>query len=486
MTTTTIAGLADREVLAALLREDLTAFVEQVFATVSPGDAYCHNWHIEAIAHELVRCREGDSTRLIITQPPRSLKSICSSVAFVAWALGRDPALRFICVSYSQELAGELARQFRMVVDSDWYRALFPKMRLKKDTDSQCVTTAGGGRIATSIGGTITGRGADIIIIDDPLKAEDAMSEPARTEVIHWYQNTLSTRLNDKRRGAIVVVMQRLHEQDLAGHLLEQDGWRHLDLPAIATADQQVRIGPHPADLYHRREGEVLHPAREPLAALERIRADLGSLAFSAQYQQRPVPIEGNIVKREWLPSYDTPPQAGPGVRIVQSWDVAGSVTAASDFSVCTTWAIRKKEFYLLDVWRGRLKLPDLRRKIIALQQRHGASTLLIEKAGLGLGLCDDLRIDNTPGLPRPIGIVPRTDKITRLEAETPRIEAGHMLLPGEAPWLGDFLAELLAFPNGRHDDQVDSVSQFLHWAWQDTRRPKIALFGGEVIVSEV
>ena len=482
----TTHGSVDREAFAALLREDLTAFVQQVFATVSPGDTYSHNWHVEAIAYELVRCRNGGNTRLLITQPPRSLKSICSSVAFVAWALGHDPALRFICVSYSQELAGELSRQFRMVVESDWYRALFPKMQLKKDTGTQCVTSAGGGRIATSIGGTITGRGADVIIIDDPLKAEDAASEAARAEVIRWYQGTLSTRLNDKRRGAIIVVMQRLHEEDLAGHLLEQGGWHHLDLPAIAIADQQVRIGPEPADVHERREGDVLHPAREPLSALERIRADLGSLAFSAQYQQRPVPIEGNLVRREWFRTYDRPPRTGPGVRIVQSWDVAGTANAHSDFSVCTTWAVHRKDFFLLDVWRGRLEYPELRRKVIALQQRHGAATLLVEKAGLGLSLYQDLAADKALGLPRPIGIAPQADKVTRMAAECARIEAGHVLLPREASWFSDFLAELLAFPNGRHDDQVDSVSQFLNWAWQDAGRSRIGLFGGEVIESEV
>ena len=276
-------GSTDQQILAALLCTDLNVFVHKVFTTVSPGDLYRHNWHIEAITYDLGRCLSSDNTRLLITQPPRSLKSICSSVAIVAWALGHDPALRFICVSYSQELAGDLSRQFRLVVDSDWYRALFPRMRLTKDTGAQCVTSAGGGRIATSIGGTITGRGADIIIVDDPLKAEDAFSETARNAVIDWYSTTLVTRLNDKARGAIVVVMQRLHEDDLAGHLLIQGGWRHLDLPAIAIEDQRICIGPNPDDMHCRKEGEVLHPEREPRATLDRIKADLGSLTFSAQ-----------------------------------------------------------------------------------------------------------------------------------------------------------------------------------------------------------
>lgn len=480
----TIPGFADRDVLAALLRTDLTAFVHKVFATVSPGDVYRHNWHIEAITWELERCLKSDSTRLLITQPPRSLKSICSSVAFVAWALGHDPALRFICVSYSQELAAELSRQFRLVVDSDWYRALFPRMRVTKDTGVQCVTSKGGGRIATSIGGTITGRGADIIIVDDPLKAEDAASETARKAVINWYSNTLVTRLNDKERGSIIVVMQRLHEEDLAGYLLTQTGWQHLDLPAIAIEDQSIRIGPDPDDVHHRWEGEELHPEREPLSTLERIKADLGSLAFSAQYQQRPIPLEGNLVKRDWFQRYDDPPDPTPQSRIVQSWDIAGTATGRSDWSVCTTWSVNKKTFYLLDVWRGRIEYPMLKRKIIALQQTHGANTVLIEKTGLGLSLVQDLTADSPAGFPNPIGIIPKGDKVFRMEAECARIEAGHVVLPRNAPWLDVFLAELLAFPNGRHDDQVDSVSQFLHWAWRNaTRSAHTGLYGGKLIV---
>ena len=478
-------GSADQLTLAALLRTDLTAFVHKVFTTVSPGDVYRENWHIEAITYELGRCLDGDNTRLLITQPPRSLKSICSSVAFVAWALGRDPALRFVCVSYSQELAGDLARQFRMVIESDWYKALFPRMRLKKDTDAQCVTTAGGWRIATSIGGTITGRGADVIIVDDPLKAEDALSDTARARVIGWYAGTLVTRLNDKERGSIIVVMQRLHEEDLAGHLLDPGGWHHLDLPAIAVEDQLVRLGPDEHDVYRRREGDVLHPKRDSRATLDRIKAEIGSLAFSAQYQQRPVPREGNLIKRDWFRTYDDPPACTPGTQIVQSWDVAATATARSDWSVCTTWAVKKKTFYLIDVWRGRLEYPDLKRKVVALQQAHGARIVLIEKVGLGLNLVQDLCANSPVGFPNPIGIVPQGDKLTRMEAETARIEAGHVVLPHDAPWLDGFLTELLAFPQGRHDDQVDSVSQFLNWAWRRASRWQGTGRRPEIIVLE-
>src|SRR4029077_3976952 len=275
----------DHAALAALLRSDLRYFVRKVFHTILPGTPYLPNWHVDAIVYQLMRVQNGDISRLLINQPPRSLKSIRVSVAYVAWLLGHDPTRRIIVVSYSNEFAAELHRQFRMVIDAPWYQAVFPAMRPAKDSGTELVTTAGGSRYATSVGGTLRGRGAGLIIVDDPLKAEEAMSEPARRRVIDWYGGTLVSRLNDKETGPIVVVMQRLHEDDLAGHLLGQGNWHHLDLPAIAVEDSVIPIAP--GKQFTRRRGEVLHAARESKDALERIKAEIGSLKFSAQYQQR-------------------------------------------------------------------------------------------------------------------------------------------------------------------------------------------------------
>ena len=229
-------------VLQALLRSELRYFVRKVFATVCPGQPFLPNWHIDAIAFQLEQVYLGRVTRLLINQPPRSLKSICISIAYVAWLLGRDPTRRIMVVSYSNDFAAELHRQFRQVASSDWFAALFPRTRWAKETGLEFVTTLGGGRFATSIGGTLTGRGADLIVIDDPLNANEAQSEAARKRVIDWFGGSLVSRLNDKNSGAIVVVMQRLHEDDLAGHLLRQGGWDHLDLPAIAVEVQPDRI----------------------------------------------------------------------------------------------------------------------------------------------------------------------------------------------------------------------------------------------------
>ena len=461
--------MPDASVLAAAMRSDLAAFIQKAFQTVSPEDRYRHNWHIEAIAYQLGRCLDRQCRRLIVTQPPRSLKSICASVAFVAWALGRNPKLRFICVSYSDALAAALARQFRQVVNSGWYRALFPGTRLSKDTGTECVTTAGGGRLATSIGGTLTGRGADMIIVDDPLKAEDASSKTVRDDVNEWYTTALVSRLNDKARDVTIVLMQRLHEDDLAGHLLQSGDWHHLNLPAIAEEDQSIALGPE--HTHDRKRGDVLHPGRESLPTLMRIKEEVGSLTFSAQYQQRPVPHEGNLIKREWLKYYDQLPERDIGWQIVQSWDVATTVNKSSDYSVCTTWAVHRKTCCLVEVWRGQRRYPGVKRAIVQRALAQRVNTILIEKAGPGLHLVQELRHNGDARVPAPIGIQPEGDKLSRTEAQLTDFESGRVLLPRHAPWLGEFLNELLAFPNSRHDDQVDSVTQFLGWQRGRQRR---------------
>jgi predicted phage terminase large subunit-like protein len=390
--------------------------------------------------------------------PPRNLKSICTSVAFPAWSLGWDPTLRFVTVSYSQELAAKHARDCRAVLQSAWYREVFPGSRLDplKNSELEFETTARGGRLSTSVGGTLTGRGGDIIIIDDPMKPAEAMSDIKRAAVGEWYDGTLYSRLDDRTRGVIIIVMQRLHLDDLVGHVRGKEEWVHLDLPAIAEAPQRVRV----AD-YERPVGEVLHPAREPREELERLRATLGSHAFEAQYQQQPVPADGAMIKWRWFRTYDRPLRREAGDQVVQSWDTANKAGERNDYSVCTTWLIRGEAYYLLDLHRERLEFPDLKRRVAALRQRHAADAVLIEDRGSGTQLIQVLLEEGLHAIP----VAPEADKATRLYAQSMHIEAGRVLLPPEAPWLAEFQTELLRFPQSGHDDQVDSLSQFLAWA---------------------
>ncbi len=454
-------AIPDRALLRQALRQDLPSFIHRSFQLVSPGAPFRHNWHLDAIAWHLRQCFHRRVRRLVITMPPRNLKSICASVAFPAWALGQDPTLRFVAASYSQELAAKHARDCRAVLQSPWYREAFPRTRLDpaKNTEFEFETTARGGRLSTSVGGTLTGRGGDFIVIDDPMKPAEAMSEAKRAAVQEWYDCTLYSRLDDRTRGVIVVVMQRLHLDDLVGHVLGKEYWVHLDLPAIAEAPQRVRVAD---DLWHQRAiGDVLHPAREPLAELERLRATLGSHAFEAQYQQQPVPADGGLVKWRWFRTYGRAPDRQPGDEVIQSWDTANKAGERNDYSVCTTWLMRDEACYLLDLHRERLEFPALKRRVAALRRQHGADAVLIEDRGSGTQLIQALLEEGLHA----IAVAPEADKATRLCAQSLHIEAGRVLLPAEASWLDEFRTELLRFPQGRHDDQVDSLSQFLAWA---------------------
>lgn len=458
---------ACRRLLELEARTDLVTFIHRTFQTVVPGRRYGHNWHIEAIAWHLQQCLEGKIRRLIITMPPRSLKSICASVALPAFALGHDPTQRIVAVSYAQDLMLKHARDTRIVMESAWYRKLFPATRIdpRKNTEAEFETTARGYRLGTSVGGTLTGRGGNLIIIDDPMKPSEAMSQTRRAGIHEWYDGTLVSRLDHKASDVIILVMQRLHVDDLVGHVLEKEDWAHLNLPAIAEHAHAVAIGP--GEVYQRAAGELLHPKREPLAVLEQQKAAMGSQPFAAQYQQAPVPAAGNLIKRAWLRRYAAPPVRLPDDLIVQSWDTASKAEEMNDFSACTTWLLRGEQLFLLEVFRQRLEYPELRRAVVRQARAHDASVVLIEDTGAGTHLIQELQ---RTGELFPIGCKVEADKVTRMAAQSVKFEAGQVLLPARAPWLDDFLAELLAFPGGRHDDQVDAVSQALAWAdnrWQ-------------------
>jgi predicted phage terminase large subunit-like protein len=311
------------------------------------------------------------------------------------------------------------------------------------------------------VGGTLTGRGGDIIILDDPIKPEDAMSDTVRNQVNEWYRSTLASRLNDKANGAIILVMQRLHEDDLAGRLLETGDWHQLCLPAIAVADAMIPLTR--GRMHKRREGDVLHPERESYADLMAMKASQGSMLFAAQYQQQPVPPEGNIVHSGWLKRYTTAdlPEGG---EVIQSWDTANKDGIFNDYSVCITARVQSNHIYLLNVWRKKVQFPDLRKAAVAQAQAYRATVMLIEDQASGEQLLQELRKYPTAGVPAPIGRRPESDKVTRLAGVSAMIEAGQLYLPEEAPWLADFEHELLAFPASRHFDQVDALSQLLAW----------------------
>jgi predicted phage terminase large subunit-like protein len=460
-------GLHSRHnLIDAVSRADFYSFVRRMFPIVSAGDSFLPNWHIEAIAYALTCVMCGEIKRLVVTVAPRSLKSICTSVAFPAFVLGHNPTRRIICVSYAEKLARKHANDCRAVMRSPLYRRLFPSTRISadKDTELEVVTTARGFRYATSVGGTLTGRGGNLLILDDPLSADDAHSERARESLKQWYGNTLLSRLDNKVEDAIVVVTQRLHVDDLVGHLLEEGDWIELSLPAIAEIERSVPIGP--GKFLNRKLGDVLHPEREPAWELEKIKRKMGSADFAAQYQQQPVPPGGNLIKWSWFRVYDKPPLPDVGDQTIVSWDPAMSAGELSDYSACEVLHVKGEDAYILDVVRERFEFPDLRRKIIEVHRRWKNYTnsyaLLIEDKGSGMSLIQDLKTEGIHAIP----VKPTADKVMRMNAHTARIEAGCVHLPRLASWLDDFRKELMEFPVGTHDDQVDALSQALDRAF--------------------
>ncbi len=358
--------------LQSILRTDLAGFIETCFATLEPGTPYRDNWHMHAIAYQLMRVRNGECKRLIINVPPRSCKSIAVTIGFTAWLMGHDPRKRIMAISYANDLARKHAIDFRTIVGSAWYKALFPGFEATSVRETELTTSRHGYRFAGSIGGSVLGRGADLIVIDDPIKGlAAALSQAERRRVAEFYDSTLYSRLSDKVNGAIVIVMQRLHQDDLVGHVLDKEDWEVLSIPAIAPDDSHIRVGSAKDAVIHRRAGDVLHPEREPAEWLEAARRNLGSLNFSAQYQQNPLPAEGNVIRREWLKTYDHLPVAFD-LKIV-SWDTASTLGEASDWSVGMVWGAVGQEYYLIDVVRDRLESPDLRRRILALSRDYRA-----------------------------------------------------------------------------------------------------------------
>jgi predicted phage terminase large subunit-like protein len=447
--------------IAALLRSDLASFILKCFTTLHPAVELPANWYFSYLAHELRECQLGNRRRMTIAMPPRYGKTTIVSIAFPAWCLGHTPSLRFVCASYSQDLASRISADFRKVVESDWYAEVFPQMRLnpQKCSERDIQTLANGGRFATSVGGPLTGIGGDVLILDDLLKADQAKSEVARQTAMDWFQNTAMSRLDNKTTGSVIVVAQRLHLLDPIGQLHAKGNWHEVVLPAIAGETKAYPLAHYKGTLEHiRHVGDVLDPVREPQETLDRTKCEMGVANFNAQYQQRPEEDGDAYVRWEWFPQYTQLPEFD---FLFLSVDPAIATNSTSDYSAIIVIGVLENRNYIVHIERKRIGFELLVERLNALASSYRADSILIERSGIGISLIDHLTKQQQHAIQ---WIAPKENKETRLLKVLPQIETGAMSIPAAAPWLDVFRSELQAFPNGLHDDQVDALSQFLSY----------------------
>lgn len=405
--------------------------------------------HLCLLANKLEALERGEINRLMVFMPPRHGKTELCSIRFPAWYLGRNQQNQVIACSYAEGLAYSNSYAVRETIASPSYQKLWA---LSLDVAGAVRWQLAGKNnkrasyIAAGVGGGITGEGADLLIIDDPIKnQEEAESEVYREKIFDWFRTTARTRLQPN--GKIVIIQTRWHMADLAGKILDlartdskADQWEVLNLPAINEQD------------------EALWPEKYPLETLNNIRASIGSRSFTSLYQGSPTQAEGNVFKREWWQYYKVRPNFK---QIFHSWDTAYKTKTSNDYSVLTVWGVTDTGYYLLDVLRERVELPDLKRLAIIGAERDHPAAIYIEDAASGQSLIQELKRETRlPIIPRKVD----TDKVIRAYAVTPLIEAGKVFLPEYAPWLLDYIQELSAFPNGEHNDQVDSTTLGLRY----------------------
>lgn len=433
----------------ATLRTDLLAFTEYVFER-RKGVKLKRNWHQDAICNALERVVIGKCKRLIINIPPRSGKTELAVISFIAWCMGNFPDSEFIHASYSKRLATNNTWNARAVVEHESWADVFgaPQMRHDSNAKDEWRTEAGGIVYATGADGTITGYGAGkmrdtfggAIIIDDPHKAGEANSDTMRQNVIDWFSTTMESRKN-RPDTPIIVIMQRLHEHDLSGWLLaggNGEKWEHLNIPA-ETAD-----------------GCSFWPEQFPWEDLKRKEA-ANRYVYAGQYMQNPAPVGGGIFKDEWWQYYDAAPTFK--WRAIYA-DTAMKTKEQNDYSVFQCWGVTENgKAYLLDMIRGKWEAPELLAQARAFWNKHraGAATLRhmkVEDKASGTGLIQTLKREGVPVLP----IQRSIDKVTRAMDAAPSIEAGHVYLPRNAPFISDLLTEATQFPNAAHDDTLDPL----------------------------
>lgn len=450
------------ELFLALMREDFLVFLEWAFLVLNPGVRYQPNWHIELIAYQLMRVLDGEVTRLNINLAPRSLKSITTTIAYPAWRLGHNPSLKILAASYGAALATEHAQNCRTLMTHPDFRRAFPACEIATNAPLEMMrTTARGHRQATSVNAPATGFGCDLLIVDDITKADASAGERATAN--KFFTSSLLTRCNNKGRDAVLVTSQRTATDDLPGHLYDQGGWEHINLPAIAQQDMLVKLSPTRQHLF--KKGDVLHPERESREVLSKIRKEMGDPDFAAQYLQNPSALTGRVMSPEWFPLVEAR-YRHYYQRVIFSIDTALSDSPTSDYSVISIFGWREGKSDLADLWRKQCTYETLAAQLDRLIKQWAPTNFVIERSGYGFSLISRLsdRLGSTNGIHPFSASISKGERVGRMAHY---LAQGHIRFVKDAPYLPSLLNEISGFPGGMHDDQVDTIVQYANSAAQ-------------------
>lgn len=434
---------------------DLHDFIRQAWEVIEPATPFVEGWHLGAIEEHLQAVDEGQIQLLDINMPPRNGKSILVSVIWPVYSWISKPFLRWIFASYSSSLSTKHSIDRRDLIRSPWFRKNWGGMVLlaaDQDQKTEFKNTAQGTMIATSVGGTITGKGGNRVVTDDLINPQMAESKPERESAIRFFRRTLRTRLDNKQTGAIVNVNQRLHNLDLSGIIKEEGGWTRLVLPAEAPKRVVIKL-PISGKQIIRKEGDILCPEREPKKILDQQKAAMGTRAYAAQYQQTPTAEEGGYFNPAWWKFYK--PEALPEVEAsARAWDTAVKTGQANDFTAGMLMHRCKIGFFVSPhLFKKRIQYPQLKRQIQLEAAARPADFEVIEDSSAGASVIQDLQSDTSiPILP----FIAEKDKVTRASKVSPLVEAGKVFLPESAPWVADFIENMANFPDVEHDDDVD------------------------------
>jgi len=468
--------------------ESLYEFTKQAWHVVEPGVQFVDGWHIRAICEHLEAVTRGEIRKLLINIPPRHAKSTIVSVMWPCWEWISHPYEKYLCASYSGILSTRDNVKSRRLIQSPWYQERWGDVyQLAGDQNQKTrfENDKTGYRIASSVGGTATGEGGSRLILDDPHGAQDAQSDVLRDSALEWFDMVWSTRLNDPKRDSMITIMQRLHEKDVSGRIIELGGWEHLCLPAeFDGVARRTSLGTYDP---RTKNGELLWPDRFGERELRSLKIQLGEYGVAGQLQQTPTPSGGGILKTDWFelwPAAKSPPVFE---YVVQSYDTAFTERTTGDPTACTVWGVFRKggeyRVMLLDSWSEHLEYPDLRERVIRdwsmkyagdendiANKPRKVDNVLIEQKGSGQSLLQDLsraRVAISPYNPGHI------DKVARAHIVSPLIEAGMVYIPESkkmpgrwVSWADGFMRQVSRFPNDAHDDYVDTMTQalrFLH-----------------------